>query len=392
MLYAGTVWAFGQGLSQFSPAIGLPDWATRWFLIAATIGFPFWIAFAWSSVCKGNNMRIEYKKRMAAVTTAFLFCLFAVDAASAPMDGGPSNAQITAAEAWAFPQLPPPPDPHAAESDRAKIIHIAGSSRSYSQAQLAVDHFVPDWFPQDHSRPPPIVTVDRQPGWPWPCAECHMVNGAGVPATAQITGLPEAYILQQVAAFRHGQRGMSAPRTTQDMADEARSLNDDDLHLAAGYFSRLKFVPHTRVVESASVPKTHWKDFVQVPDQDGAREPLGERVVEVPVSFDDYQYDSGRTRYIAYVPPGSLARGAAIAARGSGATAACESCHGAKLQGTDVIPPLAGRSPTYIMRELLLFRGGRRSNPEATPMRQEASQLTVNDMIAVAAYAGSREP
>ena len=47
VLYAGTVWAFGQGLSQFSPAIGLPDWATRWFLIAACIGFPFWIAFAW---------------------------------------------------------------------------------------------------------------------------------------------------------------------------------------------------------------------------------------------------------------------------------------------------------------------------------------------------------
>jgi TolB-like protein/Tfp pilus assembly protein PilF len=46
-LYAGAVWAFGQGLSQFSPALGLPDWATRWFLIACIIGFPFWIAFAW---------------------------------------------------------------------------------------------------------------------------------------------------------------------------------------------------------------------------------------------------------------------------------------------------------------------------------------------------------
>ena len=46
-LYAGAVWAFGQGLSQFSPALGLPDWATRWFLIAAAIGFPFWLGFAW---------------------------------------------------------------------------------------------------------------------------------------------------------------------------------------------------------------------------------------------------------------------------------------------------------------------------------------------------------
>jgi TolB-like protein len=47
LLYIGAVWAFGQGLSQFSPALGLPDWATRWFLVAAVIGFPFWIAFAW---------------------------------------------------------------------------------------------------------------------------------------------------------------------------------------------------------------------------------------------------------------------------------------------------------------------------------------------------------
>lgn len=47
ILYAGAIWAFGQGLSQFSPALNLPDYATRWFLIAAVIGFPFWIAFAW---------------------------------------------------------------------------------------------------------------------------------------------------------------------------------------------------------------------------------------------------------------------------------------------------------------------------------------------------------
>ncbi len=46
-LYAAGVWAFGQGLSQFSPALGLPDWATRWFLVAAIVGFPFWLAFAW---------------------------------------------------------------------------------------------------------------------------------------------------------------------------------------------------------------------------------------------------------------------------------------------------------------------------------------------------------
>ncbi|MEO6968108.1 MAG: tetratricopeptide repeat protein [Rhodanobacteraceae bacterium] len=47
VLYAGAVWALAQGISQLGPSIGLPDWATRWFLIAAIIGFPFWLAFAW---------------------------------------------------------------------------------------------------------------------------------------------------------------------------------------------------------------------------------------------------------------------------------------------------------------------------------------------------------
>ena len=47
VLYSGAVWALAQGISQLGPSLGLPDWATRWFLVAAVIGFPFWMAFAW---------------------------------------------------------------------------------------------------------------------------------------------------------------------------------------------------------------------------------------------------------------------------------------------------------------------------------------------------------
>jgi TolB-like protein/cytochrome c-type biogenesis protein CcmH/NrfG len=47
ILYVGAVWALGQGISQLGPSVGAPEWATRWFLVAAGIGFPFWIAFAW---------------------------------------------------------------------------------------------------------------------------------------------------------------------------------------------------------------------------------------------------------------------------------------------------------------------------------------------------------
>jgi len=215
-----------------------------------------------------------------------------------------------------------------------------------------------------------------------------------VPATATLDGLPKAYILEQVAAFRAGQRGLGGPETAHDMFDEARALTPDDLQQAAEYFSSTKFVPRVHVIETASVPKTHWKYFVLVPDKGGAREPIGERIIETPVNFTDYSLSDGRVGYVAYVPPGSIARGAVIAAQGKGSAASCESCHGPKLEGQTmpgigVVPPLAGRSPPYIARELILFREGKRSDPAAAPMRAEASALTVPEMIDVAAYAAS---
>jgi len=47
VLYIGAVWALAQGIAQLGPSVGLPDWGTRWFIVAGAIGFPFWIAFAW---------------------------------------------------------------------------------------------------------------------------------------------------------------------------------------------------------------------------------------------------------------------------------------------------------------------------------------------------------
>ncbi|HET6913810.1 MAG TPA: hypothetical protein VFH71_10800 [Rhodanobacteraceae bacterium] len=47
VLYIGAVWALAQGIAQLTPAVGAPDWAARWFLVAAAIGFPFWLVFSW---------------------------------------------------------------------------------------------------------------------------------------------------------------------------------------------------------------------------------------------------------------------------------------------------------------------------------------------------------
>lgn len=46
-LYVAGGWALAQGIAQLAPSIGASDWVTRWFLVAAVVGFPFWLALAW---------------------------------------------------------------------------------------------------------------------------------------------------------------------------------------------------------------------------------------------------------------------------------------------------------------------------------------------------------
>ena len=47
VLYIGAGWALAQGLAQLLPLFGDYAWIARWFVLAAAIGFPFWLAFAW---------------------------------------------------------------------------------------------------------------------------------------------------------------------------------------------------------------------------------------------------------------------------------------------------------------------------------------------------------
>jgi len=300
-----------------------------------------------------------------------------------------SNPDIRAAMAWAFP-LNPPSDPNARKPDMHKPLHVPGSTRTYALADYDDMFGAPDWFPQDHPPMPRIVAHGRKPAWA--CAYCHLPTGQGRPENAPLAGLPAAYIVEQVRAFRSGERMTGRPETAKWMPAEARKVTDADLKLAAGYFSSLQYKPWTRVIETASVPKTHVAHWMLVADTDGAREPIGDSIIETSTDVARTELRDTRFGFVAYVPPGSIARGAAIAAKGIGQAQACETCHGADLRGVGNIPPLAGRSPTYIVRQLILFRLGGRVNAAAVPMREEASHLTLKDMIAAAAYAASRKP
>jgi cytochrome c553 len=106
-----------------------------------------------------------------------------------------------------------------------------------------------------------------------------------------------------------------------------------------------------------------------------------------------HQHRDDRMQYTAYAPPGALFRGKVLVTSGDkGSTQACVTCHGPKLGGTDKGPPIAGRSPTYLLRQLIGFRNGLRTNEAAKPMAAEVEKLELKDMVALAAYVGSLYP
>ena len=59
LLYGGAIWATAQGITVLGPAVGLPDWVTRWFLVAGVIGFPFFMTFAWLFEFTPGGLKLE---------------------------------------------------------------------------------------------------------------------------------------------------------------------------------------------------------------------------------------------------------------------------------------------------------------------------------------------
>ena len=55
------------------------------------------------------------------------------------------------------------------------------------------------------------------------------------------------------------------------------------------------------------------------------------------------------------------------------------------------MPAIAGRPPTYIVRQLNDMKTGARSGI-STALMKVVEKLSVEDMVAIAAYLGSRDP
>jgi cytochrome c553 len=323
---------------------------------------------------------VRKRQLIAGVTAACLLAAIVLYAADAPLPGPPT---------WAYPINPPATNaPPTAEH---ALRHVPDSRAVYTTAQVGDLFVAPDWHPEEHPPAPAVVTQGRPPDV-YPCGHCHRMTGSGGPENARLAGLPAAYILQQLADYRHGLRTTAVANRVQQtyMIRIAKALTPQEMTAAAQYFSALTPKHTIRVVEAAEVPRTHVEGWRLAVDAGTGREAIGHRIVEFPDVPEDFESRDTRATFTAYVPPGSLARGRLLVnSGGSAVSVACSVCHGPQLRGLGVAPPIAGRSPSYLMRQLYEIQSGIRAGPNVAPMKVAIAGLTPDDLIATAAWAAS---
>jgi cytochrome c553 len=283
---------------------------------------------------------------------------------------------------WAFPvkngDLPP-------EEPGPKT--LPGSMKTYTQAQIEDLSNPPDWFPEEH--PPAPQIVQHGHGDALACGACHLMSGVGHPESADMTGFTAEYIRRQMTDFKSGLRKEPARMNT-----IAAALSDEEIRQASEWFAKMKPYTWTKVVEAAMVPKTFvGQGRMRFAQPGGGMEPLGNRIITLPQDQSRVTKRDPHSGFIAYVPTGSIKKGEAyVKTGGSGKSVACGICHGDSLQGLGNVPRIAGLHPIYIVRQLNLFKDGSRNGGDAALMKKPVSQMTDDDVTAVAAYLASLNP
>lgn len=286
---------------------------------------------------------------------------------------------------WAYP-----PSLKPAPVDDVVQKQMPGSARKYTQAQIDAYFDVPDWYPDEHPSMPPIVAYGVKPTVQ-ACARCHLPSGDGHPESSSLAGLPLPYIIRQVAAFRNGER--KGVRAT-SMVTFAAALSDDEIRPAAEYYSALKPNVWTKVIETDTVPASYvGSGGMRFALQSGGSEPIGNRIIVLPQDRERAESRDAHSGFVDYVPLGSIKRGETLVSTGDGGkTVPCAICHGPTLKGIAEIPTIVGRAPIYVFRQLNDIKSGNRSGGNVELMKLVVTNLTQDDMIAIAAYLGSREP
>jgi cytochrome c553 len=319
------------------------------------------------------------KKVAVVLTYAFLAI-----AAGVPADAADSLP------VWAYPVNPPGLKP---APDDGALKHVPNSVAAYTLTQIRDLFSPPDWHPENHPSMPDVVGRGNKPGQ-FACGYCHLPNGLGRPENSSLAGLSATYIAQQVADFRSGVRKSSEPASLPInlMVAVAKLVSDEDTKIAAEYFASLKPASWIRVVETETVPKTKVGGWMLIADDSGGTESIGQRIIEMPENLERTELRDSTSGFIAYVPVGSIRKGEALITNGAGKTSPCAICHGTELKGLGPVPALAGRSPSYIARQLYDIKHGVRNGQWAELMKSVVAGLSEEDMVAIAAYTASLAP
>jgi cytochrome c553 len=282
----------------------------------------------------------------------------------------------------------------AAPAPDESMKHLEGSSGAFTLAQIRDAYGPADWYPGDHPPMPEIVAHGKRPEVR-ACSLCHYPNGKGRPENAGVAGLPYSYFMQTMADFRSDARKSADTRkaNTNAMIAIAKGMTEEEIQAAAKYFGAMKWTPWIKVVETNTVPKTRIAGGMFLKLDGKETEPIGQRIIEAP---DDAEHTENlrdpRSAFTAYVPVGSVKKGEALATSGGGKTTQCSVCHGADLKGLGPVPGIAGRSPSYTVRQLYDMQQGTRKGVWTDLMKPVVANLSADDMLALAAYTASRMP
>ena len=286
---------------------------------------------------------------------------------------------------WAFnipdKVQPPGPEPTGA-------VRVPGSAKEYDAAKIAGNANPPDWFPDEHGSAPRIVKGEA--GVTMACGSCHLMSGQGHPESADIAGLPAEYLIRQMSYFKSGAR-----KDDSRMGPIAKAVSDEDVRRSAEYFAALKPGAFVKVMETATPPKTYVNTAGRhrIVSPGGGTEPIGHRIIETPEDPLRTQLRDPHSGYMAYVPPGSIAKGEALVKTGgSGKTIQCAICHGEDLKGLGEVPRIAGMQPVYVARQLICLQNGSSAGTAAALMKKVVAKLSEDDIIAISAYVGSLPP
>jgi len=272
---------------------------------------------------------------------------------------------------WAYPSEPPPGTPNADALAPGKPVNQALIATTYTGLP----------------RMPEVVAK----GKPLPCMQCHLANGGSHPESAALSGLSANYIIEQVHAFRDGDR---ADVRTGRMVQAAKLASEKDIKEAAEYFAaigpdRQKWVKTVIGNEVPKGPAPFGGGGFRYHAPDGGMEPLPAGMVVEVAENDDLvrardQIDGG---FVQYVNAEDMALGEKVANDG-----ACGTCHGVDFKGKGDVPRLAGQHSLYMIRQLKDMQTGARKDKAVAIMKPIVAKLSDREMVAVSAYLASKTP